>query len=79
MYYKEQKSKKESKQQKQMYVTTALCGFCSENDTAEIAVAAKKHPIVMAAFGPLLYCASGDGDAQQCSGLTRGQASSATG
>lgn len=59
MFYKEQKSKRESKQ---MYMTTALCGFCSGNNTTEIAVAAKKHPTVTAAFGPLLYCASEDGD-----------------
>lgn len=62
MYYKEQKSKRESKQQKQMYMTTALCGFCSGNNTAETAVAAKKHPVVTAALGPLLCCVSGDGD-----------------
>lgn len=45
-----------------MYMTTALCGFCSGNNTAETAVAAKKHPVVTAALGPLLCCVSGDGD-----------------
>lgn len=62
MYYKEQKTKRENKQQKQTYMTTALCGFCSGNNTTEIAVAAKKHSIVMAALCPLLYSVSEDGD-----------------
>jgi len=62
VYYKEQKSKRESKAQKQKYVTTALCGFCSGNSPTEAAVAAKKHPVVAAALGPLLCCGSEDGD-----------------
>lgn len=43
-------------------MTIVLCGFCSGNNTTETAVAAKKHPIVMVAFGPLVYQVSEDGD-----------------
>lgn len=57
-------------------MTTALCGFCSGNNTTEIAVAANKHPIVTAA---LFCCVSEDGGVWQCSWLTRGRASPAMG
>lgn len=78
-YYKEEKSKREREQQKQVYMTTALCGFCSGNNTTETAVAANKHPIVTAALSPLFYCVSEGADVWQCSWLARCQASPAMG
>lgn len=48
--YKEQKSKREQ-------ATKALCGFCSGNNTAKTAEAAKKHPIVMRLHLALTFAA----------------------